>query len=171
LLTILSRGKKVFRRFDDSHEEEEIIDEEDLGLLELAEDGTARMKPLKTMTRKSVKPKRLFQTEQQKLLREQAQQEEALTDIEEGDACAELETHTHGNTSQTDASVTRQGTRSNNVKTRSKTSPFDSWPRIKGGSRSCSASTGQKRSASEAIGEEGDVVATTSNTKQKRTRV
>ena len=63
-------------------EEEEEIDTADLGLLEHVPDGAERL-PMKTLTRKSIKPKRLFQTEQQKKAREAEKEEEAATDIEE----------------------------------------------------------------------------------------
>jgi hypothetical protein len=80
-----SRGKKVFRRFDDGSEEEETtIDPDDLGLLEHTTNGAEAVKLLKPLTRKSIQPIRLFQTEEQKRLREaEKAEEETVTDIEE----------------------------------------------------------------------------------------
>ena len=77
-----SRGKKVFRKFDDEDEEEE-IDAADLGLLRNSGINPSDIPPLKTLSRKSIKPRRLFQTEQQKLEREAEKEEEALTEIED----------------------------------------------------------------------------------------
>ncbi|RMZ80956.1 hypothetical protein DV738_g2360, partial [Chaetothyriales sp. CBS 135597] len=50
------RGKKVYRRFNDAFEEEEEIDDLDLGLLEHTDEASRRTRPLKTLTRKSIKP-------------------------------------------------------------------------------------------------------------------
>jgi hypothetical protein len=63
-------------------EEEEVIDTTDLGLLDRVPDGALRL-PMKTLTRKSIKPKRLFQTEEQKRAREAEKEEEAATDVED----------------------------------------------------------------------------------------
>jgi hypothetical protein len=80
------RGKKVYRRFaDDDEEDEEEIDERDLGLLSPATLEGQPRKPMKTLTRKSIKPTRLFQqSETEKAARErEREEEEALTDRED----------------------------------------------------------------------------------------
>lgn len=98
---------------------------------------------MRTLTRKSVKPTRLFQTEQQKAIREREQQEEALTDVEEH--------------SSTDSSVTKSITRkmtasktSKGPSNEKKTSPFDQWGRARK-SQDGATSGPRKRSASDAI--------------------
>jgi hypothetical protein len=141
-----SRGKKVYRRFDDDDDEEEEIDAEELGLLELNPEKS-RVKPLKTLTRRSVKPKRLFQNETQQEALENEAAEEALTDIEEG-------AEQNGNVEKSDvelspASPTVKKGRS--TRSSKKESPFDSWPRLKSGGDAfppvSSASKGKKRGA------------------------
>ena len=72
----------MYRRFDDMDEEEEVIDTTDLGLLDRVPYGASQL-PMKTLTRKSIKPKRLFQTEEQKRAREAEKEEEAATDVED----------------------------------------------------------------------------------------
>ena len=80
-----SRGKKVYRRFadDDEAEEEEVIDEQDIGLLGQTSAEGEHRRPIRTLTRKSIKPTRLFQTEEQKAAREREKEEEAMTDLED----------------------------------------------------------------------------------------
>lgn len=74
----------MFKRFDDGSEEEEItIDPNDLGLLEHPETTAEALKLLRPLTRKSIKPTRLFQTEEQKRAREAEKAEEEVTDIED----------------------------------------------------------------------------------------
>ena len=53
---------------DDEEDEQEEIDSDDLGLLEHSPESN--VKSLKPLTRRSIKPKRLFQTEAQKKARE-----------------------------------------------------------------------------------------------------
>ncbi|RMZ87995.1 hypothetical protein DV736_g4785, partial [Chaetothyriales sp. CBS 134916] len=147
------RGKKVYRRFDDSFEEEEVIDDQDLGLLQHTEEGVTRAKPLKTLTRKSIKPTRLFQQEVQRRARDRAMEEEAPTDIEQdvtndedGDNKDEDEEKAEVEHAPIIDADTKR--RSVGVDTKSKASPFDAWPRVKPGTRSVSAA--KKRSADEA---------------------
>jgi hypothetical protein len=84
LIVLCSRGKKVFKRFDDGSEEEETtVDPNDLGFLEQTGVGAEALALLKPMTRRSIKPTRLFQTEEQKRIREAEKAEEEVTDIEE----------------------------------------------------------------------------------------
>ncbi|RMZ75220.1 hypothetical protein DV737_g5401, partial [Chaetothyriales sp. CBS 132003] len=158
------RGKKVYRRFDDSFEEEEVIDDQDLGLLQHTEEGATRAKPLKTLTRKSVKPTRLFQQEVQRRARDRAKEEEAPTDIEQDaandeddDDKEEAEDEAEGECARTIDVGTKR--RSVGLDPKSKASPFDAWPRVKPGTRSMSAA--KKRSADEAqlSDEPGDPVA------------
>jgi len=162
-----SRGKKVYRRFDDAGDEEEEIDPEDLGLLEHTSDRS-KIKPLKTLTRRSIKPTRLFQTEEQKRARELEKEEEALTDIEdkEDEQDGLFAEASQSNTETVYAKPARSlrsttqavhltsddtGTESTSSKsTNKKGSPFDSWPRVKTGIRSTTATPkGRKRSAAE----------------------
>jgi hypothetical protein len=126
-----------------------------LGLLERNGD-LASVAPLKTLTRRSIKPTRLFQTEEQKRTREAEKEEEALTDIEEQlgrDATllispstptkiAESETpatppptgRTLRSTSKKDLGNTDLVSASaleNKAKKPKRASPFDSWKRVK----------------------------------------
>ena len=117
----------------------------------------ASVAPLKTLTRRSIKPTRLFQTEEQKRTREAEKEEEALTDIEEQqlgrDATllispstptkiAESETpatppptgRTLRSTSKKDLGNTDLVSVSaleNKAKKPKRASPFDSWKRVK----------------------------------------
>src|SRR2546423_9316624 len=153
-LTANSRGKKFYRRFDDASEDEEEIDAEDLALLE--RDGVlSPVAPLKTLTRKSIKPTRLFQTEEQKYAREAEKEEEALTDIEEppsgsANRVASPSTPTKVAASESPATPPPTGralrstakkeatdanvvVEKNKAKKPKKASPFDSWKRVKSG--------------------------------------
>ena len=156
----------MYRRFDDTGEEEEEIDAEDLGLLEHAEDGETRVKPLKTLTRKSIRPTRLFQSETQKREREREKEEEALTDVEDQATHVPESSETQRGSSKLAANVS---SKLDKIDKPRKASPFDSWPRVKGSSRLSSTSKGQKRTASEAL---DDTPATTpvEITKARRTR-
>jgi hypothetical protein len=74
----------VYKRFDDGSEEEETtLDASDLGLLEQTGTGTEALNLITPLTRKSIKPTRLFQTEAQKRAREAEKAEEEVTDIED----------------------------------------------------------------------------------------
>lgn len=139
------RGKKVFRRFADEDEEEEEIDELDLGLLESATiDGQAR-KPIKTLTRKSIKPTRLFQSEGEKVARERETEEEALTDVED-QSSASIAASPTSKTKPNDKSVSPTETQLISKKT----SPFNQWTRAKK-SLDGSATRSGKRSATDAF--------------------
>jgi hypothetical protein len=84
LTYLFSRGKKVYRRFSDgSDEEDTTIDPDDLGLLEHTEVDVKALNLLKPMTRRSIRPTRLFQTEEQKRAREAEKAEEEVTDVDE----------------------------------------------------------------------------------------
>ncbi|KAK5072108.1 hypothetical protein LTS08_000796 [Lithohypha guttulata] len=137
------RGTKVYKRFDDTGDEEEVIDPEELGLLVNETDAAEIIKPLKTLTRKSIRPKRLFQTEKQLSQID----EEADTDIEDNQKEIEPEEE------QPSPSRTTRSSGAGNKKKR--TSPFDSWQRLKPGSRSAgsdSSTKNRKRTAAEALG-------------------
>ncbi|KIW10469.1 hypothetical protein PV08_11433 [Exophiala spinifera] len=156
------RGKKVYRRFNDDDDEEEEInpeDLEDLGLLEHTPKGT-KIKPIRTLTRRSIKPTRLFQTEQEERARELEKVEEALTDIEETADVNDdhLLSGEESPTKRTRSlrSAAKGSPRSEdgiNGTSRKKGSPFDTWPRVKStaGTVSSSSTKGRKRAAAEAI--------------------
>lgn len=146
-------------------EEEEVIDTTDLGLLEHIPDGASHL-PMKTLTRKSIKPKRLFQTEDQKKQREAEKEEEAATDIEDEStqvgvpATSSVEVidlvtpNEQGRTLRSPKRAT--GTRPSVVEKvkehHSKNgSPFANWKRLKssGGSIASTSGKGTKRPGSE----------------------
>ncbi|OAG40432.1 hypothetical protein AYO21_05332 [Fonsecaea monophora] len=178
------RGKKVYRRFDDEEDEEEDIDTGDLGLLEHTPKGSD-VKRLRTLTRRSIKPKRLFQTEAQQKAREAEREEEALTDIEEPTDQKEDASAAIGNSTSSDISPmskTKRSLRSSGpapliseeVKSldtgrrSQKASPFDSWPRLKSGGRSMAGTPkGKKRGAADIL--EDSVGAIGVETKKSRT--
>ena len=169
-----SRGKKIFRAFD-SDEEDEELDPSDLGLTESAENGVHASEPLRTLTRKSIKPTRLFQTEEQKRSREAEKEEEALTDIEDNSKdneqieVVDLITPKETSTVRHDpvpaikgpgkpllSKIAKghlesdsDGSQSTNNSKSKKASPFDSWKRVKQGTvhKSPGASKGKKRVA------------------------
>jgi hypothetical protein len=113
----------------------------------------ASVAPLRTLTRRSIKPTRLFQTEEQKRTREAEKEEEALTDIEEQpgrDApllispstptkVAESETpatppptgRTLRSTAKKDLGNNDLAAVENKAKKPKRASPFDSWKRVK----------------------------------------
>jgi hypothetical protein len=160
----------MYRRFDDMEEEEEVIDTDDLGLLEHLSDGAERL-PMKTLTRKSIKPKRLFQTEDQKKAREAEQEREASTDIEEGGApisvpaemdgvqVVDLVTPAEPGRTLRSPKKTANGPPSSKACVVEKVkehhtkngSPFAAWKRVKGsaGSSAPPSAKGTKRPASE----------------------
>jgi len=156
------RGKKVYRRFDDEDDEEEVIDEDELGLLEHSPRGS-NTKPLKTLTRRSIKPKRLFQTEAQKKARETREGEEAPTDIEEQASEVDDEESSPVSPSYEAGRSLRSTGKAHLIpsedevkaadgRPNQKTSPFDSWPKMKsGGGSTIGTSKGKKRGATEAI--------------------
>jgi len=172
----------VYRRFDDTGDDEEEIDPNDLGMLQQSTDASAIVKPLKTLTRRSIRPRRLFQTEQQKRTREAEKEEEAATDIEEESELKELdhrvpelhvsETESEKRSTQPRKirslrSATKGAKRTldeddeveedtASKKKSKKVSPFDSWPRVKAGTRSATSTTtkGKKRNAAEALDSE-----------------
>lgn len=158
MLMNFSRGKKVFRRFDDGgEEEEEEIDTDDLGLMRNTPRGGRRIRPMKTLTRKSVKPTRLFESEEQKAARLLKEEEEASTDVED-----------HSNGVQVPSKSV--GQQLNNGKgSGKKTSPFDKWPRLKKSATDSSSSKASKRTAEEALDSEvhGDQDVVRTNNKRK----
>jgi len=171
-----SRGKKLFKKFGDEGEEEEEIDAEDLGLLQDRGADTLDIKPLRPLTRRSVKPTRLFQTEEQKRAREAEKEEEAITDIEDN-ARAEVNNLKSPSTPTKPGLVevpvsppsTRRALRStarkgqdeinfnesappmanHQAKKRTKISPFDNWKRLKAGTTARETKT--RKRASEAV--------------------
>lgn len=178
-----SRGKKVFRRFNDDDDEEEEIsaeDLEDLGLLEHTPRGS-HIKPLKTLNRRSIKPTRLFQSEQEKRAREQEKEEEALTDIEDetlhGDQSnnnpSDQSPSKHGRSLRSAHKLSPDGIEdrlqhtSGGVSSK-RASPFDAWPRVKPSGRGTTATAkGRKRGATDSIDRNVDV----SRSEPKKTRV
>ena len=122
----------------------------------------AKIKSMKTLTRKSIKPTRLFQTEQQKRLREAEKDEEAVTDIEGESANPTVQaarpiTPIDGADADEPASPPPSGrslrstAKKDNVdsarippprlgkvnsRNHRKSSPFDSWKRFKAGTPS-----------------------------------
>jgi hypothetical protein len=158
ILIQCSRGKKVFRRFDreEEQEEEEDIDEQDLGLLGGTADGERR-RPMRTLTRKSVKPTRLFQTEEQKSAREREQEEEATTDVEDQASSASPVAEV----SVKQIKPTKTAESRDNGK---KTSPFDVWGRAK---KAAESSRLGKRSATDAFERGSPGAATRVSSKRK----
>ena len=123
------------------------------------EDGESKARPLRTLTRKSIRPTRLFQSEVQKVAREQEQEEEAPTDVDEASTAANSFDVTTAKDTANDLAESSQSsttvTRRRSADTAKKASPFGSWKRIKsGGKGSASSSKGQKRTASQAVEEE-----------------
>ena len=173
-----SRGKKIYRKFE-SEEEDEEIDPEDLGLLEYAEGSVDRNHLTKPLTRKSVKPTRLFQSERKMRTAEAEKEEEALTDIEDQVPAAELttsKTDTGSDQSlaqptekvaqpplksdhlESDSDASQKTTSRGSKKTSQKSSPFDTWKRLKrtnAVAESSSVVKGKKRASGEDRDEEG----------------
>lgn len=143
----------MFRRFDDAGDEEETIDTADLGLLSRSSHQTTQVRGLRTMTRKSIKPQKLFQNELAAKSPAQTQQladEEAETEIEDND---------HEHTAGEEEALTRTPRKKTRPKTiaeqsakKRTSSPFDSWPRLKSGSASASAGAGGSARATRASG-------------------
>lgn len=98
---------------------------------------------MRTLTRKSIKPTRLFQTEQQKAAREREKEEEALTDLEE---------HSSTDASSVKHSVktTKRSKSAKDPAGEKKTSPFDQWSRGRK-SQDGPSSRPAKRSANDAF--------------------
>ena len=129
--TVSSRGKKVYRRFDDDDEDEEEIDPTDLGLLEHSRGGPSISKPLKTLTRKSIRPTRLFQTEEQKRARDLDHDEEIVTEVEDNDESLH---RSKANGVEISKAISADGPVAKVDKSNtSKSSPFDGWRRMKKG--------------------------------------
>ncbi|ERF77107.1 hypothetical protein EPUS_08674 [Endocarpon pusillum Z07020] len=180
------RGKKVFKRFDDGSEEEETtVDPNDLGLLEHSSADADTLKLLKPMTRKSIRPTRLFQTEEQKRAREAEKAEEEVTDIDEEPSVGAAESsastqapstnkrqsrrttatsstetpkeHTPNDTEHPKAEGTGDGESSvvGKTKTTKRGSPFDSWKRVKPGSSASTVAAGKGRKRTSSAMEEG----------------
>ena len=166
-------------KFDDAEDEEESeIDTEDLGLLDHNGDDAA-VEPLKPLTRKSIKPTRLFQSEEQKRTREAEKEEEALTDIEE-QASTDVAQLVSPSTpaKKTEKSATppptgralRSATKKefvdvneglasalehNKAKKPKRSSPFDSWKRVKAGSAAVAVEpTKSRKRGSDVLDEE-----------------
>lgn len=154
----------MFKRFDDGSEEEETtIDPTDLGFLEHTEGGAEALRLVKPLTRRSVKPTRLFQTEEQRKAREAEKAEEEVTDIEEEPSTGIAEhrvsasnlsssgmpsprttakRHAQTPNGQTLSEIKEGGTGGTGegespavgkVKKPKGASPFDSWKRVKAG--------------------------------------
>lgn len=105
----------MFKRFDDRSEEEETtIDPNDVGLLERTGTSADAVRLLRPLTRRSIKPTRLFQTEEQKQAREAEKAEEEVTDIE-----VEEEPELELSINAAESSVSTADMSSNNRQTRS----------------------------------------------------
>jgi hypothetical protein len=156
-----SRGRKVYRRFAGEDDEEEEIDEEDADVFNRAATDGARRTRMKTLTRKSVKPTRLFQTDEQKAARQREKEEETTTDVEEED-----------DRSSTDPQAAEPSTNSSKPAATQaddkKTSPFDQWGRARKSQDGSTARPG-KRSATDAF-EQGSPVAEGRSTIKRKTR-
>lgn len=173
LISITSRGKKVFRRFDDGDDDEEELEPHDLGLLEHTPTRSS-VKPMKTLTRRSIKPTRLFQTEAQKYAHVLEKEEEALTDIEGNSDVDVTGSPARGREDAIlPASKTSRSLRSTKKvnpagldeahphdvgvrqsKKSSKASPFDSWRRVKAAVHPAETTArSRKRAANEAVEE------------------
>lgn len=131
-----------------------MIDPEELGLLTRREDGAEIVKPLKTLTRKTIKPKRLFQPEPELLQSD----EEAETEIEDNHQQAlertDPEEEQPSPSRATRSGATKEVSGSSTGTKRKRGSPFDTWQRLKSGSRASDAipaTKGRKRTAAEAL--------------------
>lgn len=178
----------MFKRFDDGSEEEETtIDPNDLGLLEHSSADVDTLKLLKPMTRKSIRPTRLFQTEEQKRAREAEKAEEEVTDIDEEPSVGAAESststqapsantrqsrrttatsstetpndHTLNDTEHTKAEGAGDGESSavGRTKTTKRGSPFDAWKRVKPGSSTSTVAAGKGRKRTASAMEEGEL--------------
>jgi hypothetical protein len=141
----------------------------------------ASIAPLKTLTRRSIKPTRLFQTEEQKRAREAEKEEEALTDIEEqpGRDAALLispSTPTKAAESATPATPPPTGRTlrstskkdlgnddlvnvsavDNKAKKPKRASPFDSWKRVKAVTSTAVAGPPKSRKRGSDVLDDGD---------------
>lgn len=176
----------MYKRFDDGSEEEETtIDPDDLGLLERTEGAKDAVKLLKPLTRRSIKPTRLFQSEEQKRAREAEKAEEEVTDIEEQPSTDAAEpplpsaqaasnnrrskrtaAMKSAQTAEEDAQAEANGPETDEVngegspvvekvKKPKRSSPFDSWKRLKPGATASpvAANKGRKRTST-ALGED-----------------
>lgn len=164
----LSRGRKLYRKFNETDDAEEAaespIDVSDLGLLSQSsnpnEPTPTQMRKLRPLTRKSVKPTRLFQSEKQKRNREAKKEEEVATDIEDAFASSPTAMGTPTGLSPTLVDVKNaesdEEKPSEVIRKRGKkVSPFDTWKRVKRGSGETSATTkGKKRDLDEVSGEQ-----------------
>ena len=150
-----------------------------MGLLERNGD-VASAAPLKTLTRKSIKPTRLFQTEEQKRIRETEKDEEALTDIEVQPNSAQLaspSTPTKVPGSETPATPPQTGralrstskreiadadlvgvnaVEKSKAKKPKRASPFDSWKRTKAGATAVAADLSKSKKRGADVLDEGD---------------
>lgn len=145
----------------------------------------ASIAPLKTLTRKSIRPARLFQTEEQKRTRDAEKEEEALTDIEEQPSSdpthlAAPSTPTKVADSQTPATppttgralrstakkapadadqVSISAVEKGMAKKPKRASPFDSWMRVKAGASKVAAEPSKSRKRGSDAVEEGNAAA------------
>ena len=178
----------MFKRFDDGSEEEETtVDPDDLGLLEHRGADVDALKLLKPMTRKSIRPTRLFQTEEQKRAREAEKAEEEVTDIDEEPSVGAAESSASIQAPSTNKRQSRRTTAASSTETpnehtpndteypkaedagdgespavgRTKTtkrgSPFDSWKRVKPGSSASTVAAGKGRKRTSSAMEEGEL--------------
>ncbi|KAL9618282.1 MAG: hypothetical protein Q9160_006993 [Pyrenula sp. 1 TL-2023] len=172
------RGRKIYRKFNEEDDAEEAaespIDVSDLELLGQSTDPKrphpTRMRNIRPLTRQSVKPTRLFQSEKKARERAAKKEDEISTDVEEDASSSStatpdtpivrLETEavnplSPGRTLRSDtlikAPVESDDEKPSEVskKKGKKSSPFDSWKRVKKGSGETTAK-GKKRDLDEA---------------------
>ncbi|RVX68150.1 hypothetical protein B0A52_08658 [Exophiala mesophila] len=143
------RGRKIYRPFNDETDESEIIAAEDYASAEDVND--ADRKPMRTLTRKSIKPTRLFETEVQKRARDLEREEEADTDIEDSSnwhnskiIVQNEDPHSEAKLDPPTSDESGEDHRTRRSHRSKKGSPFDTWPRVRG-----SSAKGKKRGALE----------------------
>lgn len=177
----------MFKHFDDGSEEEETtIDPNDLGLLEHTDADVGAHQLLKPFTRRSIRPTRLFQTEEQKRVREAERAEEEVTDIDEepSNDVAESPVRTSDpstnnrqlrRTAATEFTETPNGHALNETqdpktedagggespaigraKKTKRGSPFDSWKRVKAGATASTVGHSKGRKRTSSALEEGE---------------
>ena len=151
----------MFRRFNDAGDDEEEFEVDEPGLLSYSNDSVQRTRPMRTLTRKSIKPKRLFESEEDRLARLKGKEEEIATDIDDRASEEEIST----------ATASHKHVKGSIKSGDKKTSPFDKWPRLKKGGRGASSEKSTKKSAYEtANGTSTDTPTEAVRTLKRKTR-
>ncbi|KAL9112113.1 MAG: hypothetical protein Q9227_003490 [Pyrenula ochraceoflavens] len=168
------RGKKIVKKLPEESEESE---ETDLAGLDITQtfnssDAPAPLRKVRPLTRRSIKPTRLFQTEKRIRDEKAAKEDEIVTDLEEdlSDTLVKAPEDKGNEDGATTSASTRTSPRSKSKKThaveedcektskaarqpKQEASPFDSWKRVK--SSHSAPSKGKKRDSDHfASGEE-----------------